>query len=49
MIVEETYLKGCFVLSPNVFEDERGYFFEPYNRKIFTENGINDEFVQDNQ
>ena len=50
MIIEETYLKGCFVITPNVFEDERGYFFESFNKKIFeAETGIISNFVQDNQ
>ncbi|MDD7885932.1 dTDP-4-dehydrorhamnose 3,5-epimerase [Flavivirga sp. 57AJ16] len=50
MIVEETYLKGCFVLTPQVFEDERGYFFESFNKKIFEEKtGVATNFVQDNQ
>lgn len=46
----ETKLKGCFILEPEVFEDERGYFFESYNHKEFC-NAIGREvnFVQDNQ
>jgi dTDP-4-dehydrorhamnose 3,5-epimerase len=50
MKVEETYLKGCFVITPKVFEDERGYFFESFNKKIFeSQTGIQTNFVQDNQ
>lgn len=50
MIVEETYLKGCFVIYPQVFEDERGYFFESFNKKTFEKHtGITTNFVQDNQ
>ncbi|TGV03855.1 dTDP-4-dehydrorhamnose 3,5-epimerase [Flavivirga rizhaonensis] len=50
MIVEEIYLKGCFVLTPQVFEDERGFFFESFNKKIFeAKTGITVNFVQDNQ
>lgn len=46
----ETKLKGCFVLEPTVFEDERGYFFESYNHKDFCEAiGKEITFVQDNQ
>lgn len=50
MIFTETKLKGCFVLEPRVFEDDRGYFFESYNKKTF-DTGIGDKlkFVQDNQ
>lgn len=50
MIVKETKLKGCFILEPKVFEDNRGYFFESFNQKTFN-NLIGQEvkFVQDNQ
>lgn len=50
MKIEETYLKGCFILSPNVIEDERGLFFESFNHKLFEEQvGFSVNFVQDNQ
>lgn len=46
----ETKLKGCFILEPNVFEDERGYFFESYNENKLEEIlGYKPTFVQDNQ
>ncbi|MCL1675658.1 dTDP-4-dehydrorhamnose 3,5-epimerase [Elizabethkingia meningoseptica] len=45
----ETPLKDCYVIEPNVFEDERGYFYEKYNEKKFEElTGLNGHFVQDN-
>jgi len=45
----ETKLKGCFILEPAVFEDERGLFFESYNNKDFCEAiGREVTFVQDN-
>jgi len=45
-----TKLKGCFVIEPKIFNDERGYFLESYNEKTF-QNGIGQpvNFVQDNQ
>jgi dTDP-4-dehydrorhamnose 3,5-epimerase len=50
MKVTETYLKDCFVITPNVFNDKRGYFFESFNKKRFEElTGINANFIQDNQ
>lgn len=50
MTVEETYLKGCFVITPNVIKDQRGYFFESFNKTEFeTKTGIVTNFVQDNQ
>ena len=46
----ETKLKGCFVLEPTIFSDERGYFFESFNSKKFNGAiGKEIEFVQDNQ
>lgn len=50
MQVEETILKGCYVITPKVFEDERGYFFESFNTNTFKKLiGIEPHFVQDNQ
>lgn len=50
MIVKETKLKGCFILEPKIFKDERGYFFESFNADVF-EKAIGRKvlFVQDNQ
>lgn len=45
----QTDIAGLLVFEPNVFEDNRGYFFEAYNEKIFSEAGIDITFVQDNQ
>jgi dTDP-4-dehydrorhamnose 3,5-epimerase len=50
MILEETYLKGCFVLSPEIILDERGSFFESFNQKLFNRLiGRSVIFVQDNR
>ena len=49
MTLEETFLKGLYLIKPRVFEDERGYFFESFNQARFRENGLNLNFVQDNQ
>lgn len=50
MIVKETKIKGCFLLEPTVFNDERGYFMESYNKDRFNSAiGSNIDFVQDNQ
>jgi len=43
-----TSLPGVFILEPRVFEDERGFFFESYNRRVMVDAGITEEFVQDN-
>ena len=50
MQAQETALKGCFILEPRVFKDDRGYFFESFNQKTFEELvGQPVHFVQDNQ
>ena len=45
----DTPIPGLFVFEPKVFEDARGYFFESFNASVFSEKGINVNFVQDNQ
>ncbi|MDX1470708.1 MAG: dTDP-4-dehydrorhamnose 3,5-epimerase, partial [Flavobacteriaceae bacterium] len=46
----ETFLQGCYVIEPRIFEDQRGYFYESFNRRVFKENtGVDVDFVQDNQ
>ncbi len=50
MIAIETKLKGCFIIEPTVFEDERGYFMESFNKERFNSSIDADiNFVQDNQ
>lgn len=49
MQIETTSIDGLFILTPRVFEDARGYFFESYNESVFTEKGISCRWVQDNQ
>lgn len=49
MTVEQTFIKDLVIITPAVFEDERGYFFESYNKSKLSELGINIDFVQDNQ
>ena len=42
-------IDGLYVIEPKVFGDERGYFVETYNKQEFAANGLDMEFVQDNQ
>jgi dTDP-4-dehydrorhamnose 3,5-epimerase len=46
MKIEQTNIKDLLILSPSVFEDDRGYFLNHINLK---EIGINIDFIQDNQ
>lgn len=47
--VETCEIEGLKVITPKVFGDSRGYFFESYNKNDFVNAGITCEFVQDNQ
>lgn len=50
MQAEETKLKGCFIITPAVFNDSRGYFFESFNKLKFEAlTKASGDFVQDNQ
>ena len=50
MTVTPTPLEGCLVITPRIFNDGRGYFFESFNQKTFAEaTGMDIVFVQDNQ
>lgn len=48
MIFQPLALPDVVLISPQVFGDERGFFLEAYNKKVFQENGIDVAFVQDN-
>lgn len=45
----ETGIRGLLLFEPISYKDNRGFFFESYNRKVFEQHGINYDFVQDNQ
>ncbi len=47
--VVNTKLKGVKIISPNLFNDDRGYFFESYNQEIFDKKIGKINFVQDNE
>jgi dTDP-4-dehydrorhamnose 3,5-epimerase len=49
MKVIESPLKGCFILEPTIYEDDRGLFFEAYQKIRFEQSiGKKVEFIQDN-
>ena len=49
MKIISTQIPDVLILEPKVFGDDRGFFFESFNLRRFTENtGINPSFVQDN-
>lgn len=46
----ETPFEGLYILEPNVFNDDRGYFFESFNDNTLKDiTGFTNTFVQDNQ
>lgn len=51
MTISETSIKGLLVIKPQVFEDDRGIFFESFNFKLWTQyfKGAPPIFVQDNE
>ncbi|WP_085598149.1 MULTISPECIES: dTDP-4-dehydrorhamnose 3,5-epimerase [unclassified Pseudomonas] len=49
MKVIATELPGVLIIEPKVFGDERGFFYESFNAKVFAEaTGVDVQFVQDN-
>jgi dTDP-4-dehydrorhamnose 3,5-epimerase len=45
----KTPIPGVIIFEPAVYPDDRGFFFESYNKRLFHANQIIPEFVQDNQ
>jgi dTDP-4-dehydrorhamnose 3,5-epimerase len=45
----KTEFPGLLIFEPKVFEDSRGYFFESYSENVCKAEGVNIQFVQDNQ
>jgi len=49
MRVIQTAIAGVLLIEPQVYADERGFFFESFNERVFAEaTGIAAKFVQDN-
>jgi dTDP-4-dehydrorhamnose 3,5-epimerase len=44
----ETDLPGCIVIEPQVFGDDRGFFYESFNRDKFAAHGLPSDFAQGN-
>ena len=50
MNIIQTKLPGVLIIEPDVFGDDRGYFYESFNKKRFQElTGIDVNFIQDNE
>ncbi len=48
MKVEKTFIEDLLVIQPNVFKDERGFFFESYSQIKYDEVLQGQKFAQDN-
>ena len=48
MRVTPTAIPDVLVVEPRVFGDERGFFFESWNRRALAQAGLDVDFVQDN-
>jgi dTDP-4-dehydrorhamnose 3,5-epimerase len=48
MRVVPTSIPDVLVVEPRVFGDQRGFFFESWNRRALREAGLDADFVQDN-
>ncbi len=49
MIINSTEIPEVLLIKPKVFEDDRGFFMESFNHKVFAEKtGLDMDFVQDN-
>ena len=49
MEIIKTSIEGLLVIRPDVFRDDRGYFYESYNKERFAKEGLTMTFVQDNE
>ncbi|GAB2642861.1 dTDP-4-dehydrorhamnose 3,5-epimerase [Emticicia sediminis] len=49
MTTKITPLADVLIIEPNIFKDERGYFFESFNAETWKKLKLPHSFVQDNQ
>ena len=45
---DSTSISGVYLITPEIFRDERGFFLESFRLDAFLERGLPGEFVQDN-
>ncbi len=48
MKIVKTKIKDLFIIEPDIFTDNRGWFVETYNKEKFKDLGIDCDFIQDN-
>lgn len=45
----KTHIPDLLIFEPRIWPDDRGYFYESYNQRTWEAEGLNVQFVQDNQ
>lgn len=45
----DTDIEGLKIIEPKIWADDRGYFYESFNEKVWKENMPEVQFIQDNQ
>lgn len=48
-MITKTKIKDLLIIDPFVHSDERGYFLESFNQKLYNQIDIKNDFVQDNE
>lgn len=48
MNFEKVFIDGILVICPDIYSDERGYFYESYNKDKYSIMGFEQPFIQDN-
>lgn len=48
MKAHKTEITGLLIIEPDIFKDDRGFFFESFNKNRYKEFSLQNEFVQDN-
>lgn len=48
MRIDPTPIPGVLLVEPDIHHDDRGAFYESWNRRRFTDFGLDQDFVQDN-
>jgi len=46
--LEQTGIRDLLIITPEIFQDDRGFFTETYRKDKFSEFSLDKEFVQDN-
>ena len=49
MELKKTKIEGLIIIKPQIHNDERGYFYESYNKVFLKKKGLDFDFIQDNQ